>query len=84
MEIVVSVLSAIVVALLSVVISLILKSQTKFEGRIDKHVHDLRDDIQACTGQILVLKTIIFMGLPEEQRQKFESMPIFNQKKETT
>ena len=79
-NVVISILATVITTLIGIIMALLLKGQSKFEARIEKHVHDLRDDIHACSSQLLVLKTVMFLQLPEEQRKKLESMPIFRER----
>lgn len=79
-EVVVSILAATITALIGVVVSLVLRSQSKFEGRMEKHISDLREDVHLCSGQILVLRTIIIMQLPPEIQAKLDRLDIFGKK----
>lgn len=69
-EIVLSILATVITALIGIIISLVLKGQTKFETRMDKHVHDLRSDLQTCNSQLLVLRTVLIMQLPPDLQEK--------------
>lgn len=78
-EVVLSILASVIVALIGVVVSLVMKSQTKFEARMEKHVHDLRDDVHLCSSQIMVLKTILVMQLPEEVQGRINQLSVFKE-----
>lgn len=73
-EVVLSILASVVVALVGVIVSLVLKGQSKFEARMEKHVHDLRGDVQKCSAQVLVLKTVMVMQLPADLQAKVNAL----------
>lgn len=72
-EVLLSILVALVTTLVGVIVALVLRSQSKFERRIEDHIHSLRDDMQTCTAQLLILKTVTLMQLPDDKRQLFEA-----------
>lgn len=73
-EVVLSVLAAVVTSLIGVIVGLMLRSQAKFEGRMERHVHQLRDDLQSCTAQLIALRTVVVLQLPPEVAARLDTL----------
>lgn len=76
-EIVLSILAAVITSLIGVIVAMLRASQSRFEERMEKHVHDLRDDVHNCSNQILVLKTVLTLQLPKEVQERIEGLSTF-------
>lgn len=76
-EIVLSIMVTVITALIGVIVTLLLRGQSKFEERVEKHIQSLRDDFQTISAQLVVLKTIIAMQLPPDVKSRLDQLSAF-------